>query len=124
MNFFPRAIPNEPVSVAIRRGEVVAEPKAELGTDAGIVLMANRGQAQGSLLEEALRSTTRAVASAPKVTLLLVLFVTGVCVALTVCYLGFRTDRADLIDPNTPYQQRWISYTENFGSGSDIVVMI
>lgn len=86
--------------------------------------MANRGQAQGSLLEEALRSTTRAVASAPKVTLLLVLFVTGVCVALTVCYLGFRTDRADLIDPNTPYQQRWISYTENFGSGSDIVVMI
>ena len=100
------------------------EPTAEPGTDAGTNLMVERGQAQGSLLEEALRSTTRAVASAPKVTLLLVLLVTGVCVALTVCYLGFKTDRADLIDPNTPYQQRWLDYTENFGSGTDIVVVV
>ena len=65
------------------------------------VPMADSGQAQGSLLDEALRSTTRAVASAPKVALLIVLVITGICVALTVCYLGFKTDRADLIDPNS-----------------------
>ncbi|MDQ3330716.1 MAG: MMPL family transporter, partial [Planctomycetota bacterium] len=86
--------------------------------------MADRGQAQGSLLDEALRSTTRAVASAPKVTLLLVLVVTGICVALTVCHLGFKTDRADLIDPNAPYQKRWLAYTQSFGTGSDIVVVV
>jgi hopanoid biosynthesis associated RND transporter like protein HpnN len=86
--------------------------------------MADRGQAQGSLLDEALRSMTRAVASAPKVTLLLVLVVTGVCVALTVCHLGFKTDRADLIDPNAPFQKRWLAYTESFGAGSDVVVVV
>ncbi|HEX6986842.1 MAG TPA: hypothetical protein VF170_15805, partial [Planctomycetaceae bacterium] len=86
--------------------------------------MADRGHAQGSLLDDALRSTTRAVASAPKVTLLLVLVVTGVCVALTVCHLGFKTDRADLIDPSAPYQKRWLDYTQSFGSGSDIVVVV
>lgn len=86
--------------------------------------MADRGQAQGSLLDEALRSTTRAVASAPKVTLLLLLVVTGACVALTACYLGFKTDRADLIDPNAPYQKRWLAYTQSFGAGSDVVVVV
>ncbi|MGC1272461.1 MAG: MMPL family transporter [Planctomycetaceae bacterium] len=86
--------------------------------------MADRGQAQGSLLDDALRSTTRAVASAPKVTLLLVLIVTGICVALSVCYLGFKTERADLIDPSTPYQKRWLAYTQNFGAGSDIVAVV
>jgi predicted RND superfamily exporter protein len=86
--------------------------------------MADRGHAQGSLLDEALRSTTRAVASAPKVTLLLLLVVTGACVALTACFLGFKTDRADLIDPNAPYQKRWLAYTQNFGAGSDIVVVV
>lgn len=86
--------------------------------------MADRGQAQGSLLDEALRSTTRAVASAPKVALLLVLVITGICVALTVCYLGFKTDRADLIDPNASFQQRWLAYTESFGAGADAVVVV
>lgn len=86
--------------------------------------MADRGQAQGSLLDEALRSTTRAVASAPKVTLLLVMLVTGICVALSVCHLGFKTDRSDLIDPNAPFQKRWLAYTESFGTGSDVVVVV
>jgi hopanoid biosynthesis associated RND transporter like protein HpnN len=86
--------------------------------------MADRGHAQGSLLDEALRSTTRAVASAPKVTLLLLLVVTGACVALTACFLGFKTDRADLIDPNASYQKRWLAYTQNFGAGSDVVLVV
>lgn len=86
--------------------------------------MADRGEAQGTLLDDALRSTTRAVASAPKVTLLLVLVVSGICVALTICFLGYKTNRADLIDPAATYQKRWLAYTQNFGAGSDIVAVV
>ena len=86
--------------------------------------MTTRGTDRPHLLDEALRSVTRAVSAAPKVTLLLVLLVTGASVALTVCYLGFKTDRADLIDPNAPFQRRWLAYTESFGAGSDIVAVV
>src|SRR5690606_19494454 len=94
-----------------------------IGKDAGTIPMADRGEAQGTLLDDALRSTTRAVASAPKVTLLLVLVVSGICVALTICFLGYKTNRADLIDPAATYQKRWLAYTQNFGAGSDIVAV-
>ncbi len=38
--------------------------------------------------------------------------------------LGFKTKRADLIDPSADYHQRWLNYTQNFGDESDMIVVV
>ncbi|QDT38488.1 MMPL family transporter [Stratiformator vulcanicus] len=76
------------------------------------------------VLTDALRSITRAVSAAPKVSLLLALLVTGACVALTCCYLQFKTERSDLIDPTAPFHQRWLKFTESFGDNNDLVAVV
>jgi hopanoid biosynthesis associated RND transporter like protein HpnN len=77
-----------------------------------------------SLLSDALRSLTHAVARRPKTTLLLVALSVIACSAYTVSKLQFKTDRSDLIDPETPFHQRWIRYTQKFGESSDMVVVV
>jgi len=78
----------------------------------------------GSLLHEALRAMTRFIARRPKLTLWCVALSSCVAIGFTLAYMGFKTDRADLIDPNAAFQKRWISYTESFGDASDIVVVV
>jgi len=78
----------------------------------------------GSLLRDALRSLTRFVSRRPKITLSLVVLLACASAVFTVRYLDFRTERADLIDPNTPFQRRWMSYTESFGDAADIIVVV
>ena len=79
---------------------------------------------RSALLPDALRAVTAAVASAPKVALLLVLMGTGVSVGLTLCYLGFRSQRADLLDPRTEHQRHWREYVDRFGDRSDLIVTV
>ncbi|TWU12925.1 putative membrane protein YdgH [Symmachiella macrocystis] len=38
--------------------------------------------------------------------------------------LGFKTKRADLIDPSAEYHRRWLNYTDSFGDQSDMVVVV
>ena len=78
----------------------------------------------GSLLHEALRTLTGFIAQRAKLTLLCVAVLSAVSVAFTVAYIGFKTDRADLIDPDAAFQKRWINYTESFGDASDIVIVV
>ena len=68
-----------------------------------------------SLIGGALRGITRVVARRPKSTLIVLLLFSCAAVALTLCRLDFKTDRADLIDPKAEFHQRWINYTESFG---------
>ncbi|QDT16347.1 MMPL family transporter [Alienimonas californiensis] len=86
----------------------------------------DRGSAHagGPVLPDALRTITAAVAAAPKVVLLLVLMVTGASVGLTLCYLGFHSERGDLIDPRAPTRAHWDAYTARFDDGNDFVVAI
>ena len=75
------------------------------------------------LFSEFLRSTTRLMAARPWLTLLVLL---GLCVAsgvYTSRNLKFKNDRADLIDPQADFQQRWLNYTKSFGEASEIVVV-
>ncbi len=76
------------------------------------------------LFSDFLRSTTRLMAARPWLTLLVLL---GLCVAsgvYTSQNLKFKNDRADLIDPQADFQQRWLNYTKNFGEASEIVVVV
>ncbi|MEM1061274.1 MAG: MMPL family transporter, partial [Planctomycetota bacterium] len=76
------------------------------------------------VLGEALRSVTRTVVAAPKITLLLALLVTGSCVAVTACYMRFKTERADLISPAADFHERWIEFTRSFGDADDLVLVV
>lgn len=77
-----------------------------------------------SLLPDALRSMTRFAVRRPRATLLTVVIVAFASIWWSAVSLGFKTDRADLIDPGADFQQRWVNYTEQFGGESDIVVVV
>ena len=79
---------------------------------------------RGSLLGEALRSITRFSSRRPRATLWFVLVLACAAAGLTVCYIRFKTDRADLIDPDAAFHRRWLSYTESFGDTSELVVVV
>lgn len=85
--------------------------------------MADRGD-HGSLLREALRAITRAVAMRPRLALWIVVILCCSAVALSVTGLKFKTQRSDLIDPNAAFHQRWLQYAESFGDTSDIVIVV
>ena len=38
--------------------------------------------------------------------------------------LGFRTSRAELLNPNSDYNRRWLEYTKEFGDKEDVVVVV
>lgn len=78
----------------------------------------------GWLLSDVLCSVTRFVSRRPKLTLAWVAALTAVAIGVTVSWIEFKTDRADLIDPETPFQKRWLNYTETFGEASDMVVVV
>lgn len=68
---------------------------------------------------------TRGACRWPKLTLWLVFVSTIACSAYAWKTLTIKTNRADLIDPRAPYQQRWNRYAEAFGDVTeDIVVVI
>jgi uncharacterized protein len=77
-----------------------------------------------SWMSEALRSLTHVCTRHPKMTLLLVLVSCAISIGYTVTHLKFKTDRSDLIDPSTPFQQRWLRYTKSFGESADMVVVV
>ncbi len=77
-----------------------------------------------SWMSEALRSLTHVCTRHPKVTLLLIVMSCVASIAYTATHLKFKTDRSDLIDPSTPFQQRWLRYTKSFGESADMVVVV
>ena len=79
---------------------------------------------RGSLLGLALRWTTLTSCRRPRVTLCLVLLLTALAVGYSAVGLKFKTDRADLIDPNAEFHRRWIDFTNSFGDASDVVVVV
>ena len=77
-----------------------------------------------SFLGEALAATTQFVVTHARLSLALALVVSVGCILLTVFRLEFKTDRADLIDPTAAFHQKWMNYTESFGSSSDLVCVV
>jgi len=45
-------------------------------------------------------------------------------IALTVGKLQFRTSRAELLNPKSDFNRRWIEYTRHFGDKEDVVIVV
>ncbi|MCA9041409.1 MAG: MMPL family transporter, partial [Planctomycetaceae bacterium] len=88
------------------------------------LLMPPSNQEPPGWMRSGLRRLTISVMRQPKLTLGLVLFSVLVSVGVTAGFLKFKTERSDLIDPSTPFHQRWLNYTESFGDSSDLVVVV
>ncbi len=81
-------------------------------------------QTDSSLMSRPLAWLTRAAIRFPMVTLLLAALAAGGSVWLTMTRLGFRTSRAELLNPNSDYNRRWLEYTKEFGNKEDVVVVV
>lgn len=84
---------------------------------------ANEGHAP-SVAGRSLRAVTRFSAHHPVAVILVSVGLAILSTAYSFARLEFKTSRADLIDPKSEYQQRWLRYTEEFGDASDFVVTV
>jgi uncharacterized protein len=85
---------------------------------------ASTTMAESSILTKPLQAVTRLAVRFPKATIAVAMVVTVAAVALTASRLGFRNSRADLLNPHSPYHQRWLAYIKEFGDQEDIVVVV
>ena len=81
-------------------------------------------QSDRSFMARPLEWLARLVTRFPVATLVLAGVVTAVALYLTVTRLGFRTSRAELLNPKSDFNQRWIEYTKEFGDKEDVVVVV
>jgi hopanoid biosynthesis associated RND transporter like protein HpnN len=81
-------------------------------------------QSDRSFMARPLEWLTRLVVRFPVATLVLAGVVTAVSLYLTATRLGFRTSRAELLNPKSEFNQRWIEYTKEFGDKEDVVVVV
>lgn len=81
-------------------------------------------QADPSLMSRPLQWLTQAAVRFPTATLLIAGLAVIGSVWLTMTQLGFRTNRADLLDPHSDYNRRWLDYTKEFGAKEDVVVVV
>lgn len=80
--------------------------------------------ADSTLMSRPLQWLTGLVVRFPVPTLVLAAAALGLSMWLTVTQLGFRTSRAELLDPKSDYNRRWQQYTEEFGEKEDVVVVV
>lgn len=85
---------------------------------------ANFSDEHRSGVARSLRAVTHLAANFPISILLLAALVCGLCSLYASNYLGFKTKRADLINPQTEYHQRWLAFTKDFGEIADMVVVV
>ncbi len=76
------------------------------------------------LVPRALATLVARVATHPVAALWIVGLVTLFALGISIRFLSFRTDRADLISPTEEFHQRWLQYVDEFGDQSEIVVVV
>lgn len=81
------------------------------------------GENEG-LLTGLILCLTRAVIRRPGVTLAFSIAIAVVSLGITARFLTFKTNRADLIDSNADFHQRWLRFEHLFGDDSDVVVVV
>ncbi len=81
-------------------------------------------QGEQSPLARPLEWITGLVVRFPVATLILALAATVVSIFLAATRLGFHTSRADLLNPHSDYNHRWLEYTKEFSDQEDVVVVV
>ncbi|MBD3674577.1 MAG: MMPL family transporter [Planctomycetaceae bacterium] len=84
----------------------------------------DKQQPSGNLHSDFLQSLTRMTVRSPRISLSIMILLACVSVGITLAWMGFKTERADLIDPSAPFQKRWKQYAETFGDTSEIIVVV
>lgn len=77
-----------------------------------------------SWMSRPLECLTRLVVRFPRFVLLLGALAAAASIWLTMTQLGFRTSRANLLNPHSDYNRRWLAYTKEFGDKEDVVVVV
>ncbi|MFO1022967.1 MAG: hypothetical protein U0903_20060 [Planctomycetales bacterium] len=77
-----------------------------------------------SLVQRWLVNLAQAVSRRPLLTVLGAIVLCGACSYYSGTTLRFKTERADLIDPKSDYQRRWVNFAKNFGEIEDMVVVV
>ena len=81
-------------------------------------------QADTSLTARPLQWLTQAAICFPLATLLIAAATLVGATWLTMTKLGFRTSRAELLNPHSDYNRRWLEYTKEFSDKEDVVVVV
>ncbi len=81
-------------------------------------------QGEQSPLARPLEWITGLVVRFPVATLILALAASVVSIFLAATRLGFHTSRADLLNPRSDYNHRWLEYTKEFSDQEDVVVVV
>ncbi len=81
-------------------------------------------QDSSSWMSRPLERFTRLVIRFPVPTLVIAGAAVAVSLWLSMTHLGFRTSRAELLNPKSDYNRRWLEYTKEFGDKEDVVVVV
>ncbi len=77
-----------------------------------------------SLLARPLGLAARLVMRYPIIVLGSAVLLALAAVLLTVTLLGFHSNRLDLLNPDSQFNQRWLAYLDEFGEEDDAVVVV
>ncbi|MBX3411338.1 MAG: MMPL family transporter [Pirellulales bacterium] len=75
-------------------------------------------------IEQAFYLSTRVVLDYPVATVALAVALSIAALLYSNAYIGYRTSRSDLVDPDNEYARLWREYTNEFGAEDDAVVVV
>jgi len=81
-------------------------------------------QQKPSPVERPLVWLTELVLRYPLATLILGLVLAAIAMGASHRWMGFRTNRLDLLNPKSEFNRRWIEYVREFGDQEDVVVVV
>lgn len=81
-------------------------------------------QHERSRIEQAFYVSTRLVLDYPVATIALAIALSVAALLYSRAYIGYRTSRTDLVDPDNEYSRLWREYTNEFGAEDDAVVVV
>jgi len=77
-----------------------------------------------AVLAGPLTFVTQSVLRAPGAVLALGLVLAAASLVLAGGWLGFHTNRLDLLNPNSEFNRRWLAYLDEFGNQDDVVIVV
>jgi uncharacterized protein len=82
------------------------------------------GSAHMSAVAHSLRALTRISARWPRFIMAIVILASCACAGYTFFFLKFKTNRAELLDPQTEFHKHWEKYSSAFEHASQVMVVV